>query len=367
MKFIIDRTTLLNELTYLQSAVEKRQTLPILSYLLIEASAGKLALRATDLDLMVTTECPAEVPLKGAICLPARKLWEIVKSLPPAEIHCLVGSDNQAELKCAGARFKLAGLKLEDYPEDHPYEGVWSELDGEMFARFIPRILHAICQEESRYALNGAKFEINREHVRFVATDGHRLALAERQGVFLEAMETDVLIPKKALNELAKLCAEAEEAVQIGVGEHRFYAKAGRRQVSARLLSGEFPDYHAVIPTNNEHCLTLNCATVAPAIRRVALMAESRNRSITWALEAGQLQLTANDEAGGEAKDSLTVDYQGADVSIGFNVHFLSDFFNAVEEDQVSFSFKDANSQALLTVDLDAQDRFQEVIMPLRL
>ena len=366
MKFIIDRTTLLNELTYLQSAIEKRQTIPILSYLLIEASAGKLALRAIDLDLMVTTECPAEVPLKGAICLPARKLWEIVKSLPPAEIHCLVGSDNQAELKCAGARFKLAGLKLEDYPEDHPYEGVWSELDGEMFARFIPRILHAICQEESRYALNGAKFEINRERVRFVATDGHRLALAERAGVFLEALETDVLIPKKALNELAKLCADLEEPVQVGVGEHRFYAKAGRRQVSARLLSGEFPDYHAVIPTNNEHSLTLTCATVAPAIRRVALMAETRSHAITWALDHGQLQLTAQDQAGGEANDSLTVDYAGVPVSIGFNVHFLSDFFNAVEEEEVTFAFKDANSQALLTVNLGAQDRFQEIVMPMR-
>lgn len=367
MKFIIDRTTFLNELTYLQSAVEKKQVIPVLSHLLIEASAGKLVLRATDLDVMATTECPAEVPLKGAVCLPARKLWEIVKSLPPAEIHCTVGADQQAELKCAGARFKLAGLKLEDYPEDQPYEGVWSALDGEVFARFIPRILHAICQEESRYALNGAKFEMNQERVRFVATDGHRLALAERQGAFQAAQETDVLIPKKALNELAKLCAEAEELVQVGVSEHRFHAKAGRRQLSARLLSGAFPDYRAVIPTSNEHCLTLKCATVAPAIRRVALMAEDRNRSVVWALEAGQLQLTASDEAGGEAKDLLTVDYQGEEVSIGFNVHYLSDFFNAVEEDQVSFSFKDAVSQALLTVDLGAQDRFEEVIMPLRL
>ena len=366
MKFIIDRNALYNELTFLQSALEKRNTIPILSHLLIEASAGKLTLRVTDLDLIVTTECPAEVPLKGAICLPARKLWEVVKSLPSAEIHCTVGADHQAELKCAGARFKLAGLERDNYPEDQPYEGIWSELDAEVFARFIPRIMHAICQEDSRYALKGAKFELSQERVRFVATDGHRLALVERQGNFQAAQETNVLIPRKALNELAKLCTEAEAPVQIGRSENCFYAKAGRRQLSTRLLSGDFPDYRAVIPTNHEHRFTLNCATIAPALRRVALMTESRSHAMTWALEKGQLQLTANDKEGGEADDCLTVDYEGAQVAIGFNVQFLSDFFNAVEEDQVSFSFKDAHSQALLTVDLGPQDRFQEVVMPLR-
>lgn len=367
MKFIIDRTTFLNELTYLQGAVEKRQIIPILSNVLIEAGASKLSMRATDLDLTVTTECLAETPLKGAICLPAKKLWEIVRSLPPAEIHCTVSADNQAEIKCAGVRFKVAGLKQDDFPEWQAYEGVWTEMDGEVFARLIPRVLHAITQEESRYALNGAKLEINRERLRLVATDGHRLALAEREGAFSEGLETDVLIPKKALTELTKLCAEESEPVQVGVSEHRFYAKAGRRQVSTRLLSGTFPNYQAVIPTQNEHSLTLRCATVAPAIRRVALMAETRTRAITWALDNGQLQLTAQDQEGGEANDSLTVDYSGVPVSIGFNVHFLSDFFNAVEEEQVTFAFKDANSQALLTVDLGAQDRFQEVVMPMRL
>lgn len=366
MKFTVDRATLLNELAYLQGAVEKKQVIQILSYLLIEASPGKLSLRATDLNLTIATECEAEVTQSGAVCLPARKLLEIVKSLPPAEIECKVSKQGQAEIKCAGSRFKLAGLDVADYPELPQFEGAYTEIAGELFARFIPRILHALTQEESRYALQGAKMEISKDRFRLVATDGHRLALAEREGTFVEGLETDVIVPKKALVELAKLSAETDEPVRVGVGENHLFAQLGQRQLISRLLTGAFPDYTRVIPTENPHHLMLDCAVVAPAIRRVALMAEQRSHSVKLDFGEGQLLLTASDDGAGEANDALTVDYCGEAVSIGFNALYLNDFFNAVEEEQVACALKDGQSQALFSVELGAQERFQEVLMPLR-
>jgi len=213
MHFKIDRAAFLNELQSLQGVVSAKQLIPALSHLLIETKAGRIAMRATDLDITVKTECAASVRKDGSICLPARKLTEIVKSLAKGGIEIKTNDLCQATITSNGSRFKLHGMDADSFPDAEGYSGEYAEIHAEIFSRFIPRVIHAAGQEESRYTLNGAKLEITNERIRMVATDGHRLALVEREGKFAKTL--DVLIPKKSLAELAKLCASGNETLPI--------------------------------------------------------------------------------------------------------------------------------------------------------
>jgi DNA polymerase-3 subunit beta len=222
MNIKVDRDLFLSELYYLQGVAGAKQLIPILSHLLIKAVPGKITMRATDLDVTVTTECEASVREGGSICLPARKLAEIVKSLAHGEIEIKVNDLRQAAIACNGSRFKLHGMSAEDFPSVGEYSGDYSEVSAELFSRFIPRVIHAVGQEGSHYALHGVKLEVSDERIRMVATDGHRLAMVEREGRFGKAV--DVIIPKRALVELVKICAASDETLLSG-GCH--YSQAG--------------------------------------------------------------------------------------------------------------------------------------------
>jgi DNA polymerase-3 subunit beta len=194
MNINVDRNLFLSELYYLQGVAATKQVIPILSHLLIETGPDRITMRATDLDLTITTECEAGVREAGSICLPARKLMEIVKSLSQAGIEIKANDQFQATITCAPSRFRLNGLGAESFPELQQYSGDFAEVPADIFSRFIPRVLHAVGQEGSRYTLNGAKLEISGERIRMVATDGHRLALVEHEGRFNESL--DVIVPK---------------------------------------------------------------------------------------------------------------------------------------------------------------------------
>ena len=364
MHFKIDRTTFLNELASLQGVAGAKQVIPILSHVLIETRVDRITLRATDLDLTITTGCEARVREDGSICLPARKLAEIVKSLLPGEVEIKVNGLHQATITSNGSRFKLMGVKAEDFPERKEFEGEYAEIPSDLFARFIPRVIHAGGSDESRYALNGAKLEISDERIRMVATDGHRLAIVEHDGQFGVAL--DINIPRKALSELAKLTAGFDGEMQIGEADNHIHFKLGKREIVSCLLSGQYPDYAGALPRENHNRFTVGRDLIHPAVKRVALMADERQHSIKLEIGECQMRVTSQTAGFGEAVELVTIGYEGGKIAASFNAAYLNDFLSAVEEDEILFEFKDGDTQARLSVTTSSLDRYAGVIMPLK-
>ncbi|MGE0128943.1 MAG: DNA polymerase III subunit beta [Blastocatellales bacterium] len=365
MNFRIDRTTFLSELYYLQGVAGSKQVIPILSCLLIEISANRITLRASDLDLTITTECEATVREEGSICLPARKLMEIVKSLAQGEIEIKTNDLCQATITSNGSRFKLHGVEAESFPDFQEFTGDYAEVPADIFSRFIPRIIHAVGQEASRYALNGAKLEISDERIRMVATDGHRLALIEREEKFAESL--DVIIPKKTLSELAKLCAAGGEMLRIGKTDNHIHFHCGKREIVSRMLVGQYPDYAAVLPKENHNRFTIGRDLILPTVKRVALMADDKHHAIKLEIADGEMQVSSQSADIGEAGETVAIDYQGEKITTGFNANYLNDFFNAIEEDEILFEFKTGETQTQFSVATAHQDRCLAVVMPMRL
>lgn len=364
MNFKIDRTLFLSELYYLQGVASSKQVIPVLSHLLIETGADRITLRATDLDITITTECEADVRAEGLICLPAKKLIEIIKSLAQGEIEIKTNDLCQATITSNGSRFKLRGVQAEHFPSSQEYSGEYAEISADIFSRFIPRVIHAVGQDESRYALNGAKLEMTDERIRMVATDGHRLALIEREEKFAESL--DVVLPKKTLTELAKLCAASNDLLRIGRADNHIHFRCGKRQIVSCLLAGQYPDYSAVLPKENHNRFTVGRDLISPAVKRVALMADNRQHAIRLEIGAGELQISSQFADIGEAGESVPVDYQGEQITTGFNATYLNDFFNAVEEDEILFEFKTGEMQAQISVTTAYHDSCLAVVMPMR-
>jgi DNA polymerase-3 subunit beta len=367
MHLTVGKPVLLKELTLIQGVVERKNTIPILSNLLLEAGEGTLRIKGTDLDVSISTTCEAEVKKQGAICVQAKKLFDIVRALPEAAIEIKSGEQEQVGITCERSRFKMLGLPKDNFPELQEFKGQFVGLPADLFGTFISRTIFAITNEESRYALNGAKFELSANGVRMVATDGHRLSFIEKKGRLVDDLKVEVIIPKKTLSELVKLSAETEEDVEFGRDDNHLFFKIGKRLLVSRILSGQFPNYELVLPKDNKNQVAIESGRMAGAIRRVALMADERSHAIKFDLGKGQINITSQATDVGEAGETLPVDYNGEDIIAGFNAQYLHDFFGVVQEGEVVFEFKDGNSQAQIRPENDGEYDFRYVIMPMRL
>ena len=225
----------------------------------------------------------------------------------------------------------------------------------------------AATNEESRYALNGAKFELSGEGLRMIATDGHRLSFIEKKGTFVEDMKVEAIIPKKTLTELVKLSSETEETVEFGKDDNHLFFRFGKRLLVSRMLSGQFPNYEMVLPKENKQQFVIESQRIAAAVRRVALMADERSHAIKFEVSEGQLNITAQASDVGEAGETLPIEYTGDSMSSGFNAQYVNDFFGVINEGEVRFEFKDGNSQVQLRSVADSDYDFRYVIMPMRL
>jgi DNA polymerase-3 subunit beta len=364
--FTIDRGQLLSELKYLEGVVPAKHIIPALSHVRIEAMFGILKMRATDLDLTMTSETQADIRKAGAICLPLRKLTDIVKSLPKGEVDIKTDDDSQATIICNSSRFKLKGLNADEFPQRESYSGQFAEIPSEVLSRFIPRIIHAASQESSRYALDGAKLEITSALIRMVATDGHRLALIEQEGSF--DTEVDVIVPRKALVELEKICSDGEGPLRIGKSDNHIHFELGKRRITTSLLTGQYPDYSLVLPKQNHNRLRVGRNDISLAIKRVALMADDRSHTIKMDIGAEVINITSQSHKTGEAGETVPIDYQGEPIIAGFNATYLNDFFNAIDEDEVLLEFETGEKPVQLSGGNPAyNDRCFAVIMPMRL
>jgi DNA polymerase-3 subunit beta len=366
MHIIIGKAVFLKELNVLQGVVEKKSTIPILSNLLLEAVDGELWIKGTDLDVSISTNCPAEIKQKGSICVQAKKLFEIVRSLPDADIEIKRGENDQVSVVCERSRFRMLGLPKDNFPEIKTFDGAFQLIPSDLMRAFISRTIFAITTEESRYSLNGAKMELSGKGIRMVATDGHRLSFIEKHADFGEG-QLDVLIPKKTLSELARLCAETGDAVEVGSGDNHLFFRIGKRLLVSRTLTGQFPNYELVLPKENNNRVVIENSRVASAIKRVALMADDRSHAIKFDVNDGQINITSQSAEMGEAGETLPVEYAGPAITAGFNAQYLLDFFNVIQEGEVIFEFKDGSSQAQLKSSSELDYDLRYIVMPMRL
>jgi DNA polymerase-3 subunit beta len=374
MEFTIEKSDLLKELNLVQGVVEKKNTIPILSNLLVESDgADRITILGTDLDVSLRTHAAAKVTDEGAMVVSARKLFDIVRSLPDAPIHFRHESNDWVQIECERSKFRVVGQAREHFPAVPEWSEAEYRIPSDVLRTLINRTIFAITQEESRYTLNGALFRLLGPDVRMVATDGHRLAYIERSGLETGtngngkgSEEVKALIPKKTLAELLRLAAEHDDLVEFAKDENHLFFRFGERVLVSRMLSGQFPNYELVMPKDNDQAVRVEGGLFQSAIRRVALMADERSHAIKFLFNAERLDITSQSSEVGEAKESLQTDYAGPDVSIGFNAQYLSDFLNVAGDGTVSFEFKDGQSQAQLRPEGDDYD-YRYVVMPMRL
>ncbi|MCA1628826.1 MAG: DNA polymerase III subunit beta, partial [Acidobacteria bacterium] len=322
MEFSITKNALQKELGFVQGIVERKNTIPALSNILIE-SVGENTIRliGTDLDATLRCEAEAEVQSPGAMCVGARKLFDIARTLPDAPVSFRKEENNWATIKCERSNFRLAGVERESFPEIPSFRSAPVKMPAEIFKTFIDRTIFAITLEESRYTLSGAKFMLDKTGARMITTDGHRLAYIERkdlgEGVPKETMDT--LIPRKTLAELNKLTTGYDGEISLGADENHIYFEAGPRLLISRTLTGQFPNYEMVMPKNNDKVAIFDGAALGQAVRRVALMSDERTRAIRLHLVSGSLNIAAQTAEEGEARESVATEYAGDEIEIGFN------------------------------------------------
>src|SRR5918912_1271744 len=285
MEFSISKGALQRELGFVQGVVEKKNTIPVLSNILIE-SVGENTLRITGTDLDVTIRCETEADIKtpGAICVQARKLFDISRLLPDAPVRFQKEENDWVTVTCQNFRSRVPGVPRDQFPEVPSFKSAPMKMAADIFKSFIDRTIFAITQEESRYTLSGPKFTLNKTGAKMFTPDGHRLAYMARQDLGQNApKETlDALIPRKTLAELTKLTASFEGEINFGSDENHIYFEVGPRLLISRKLSGQFPNYEMVMPKSNDKSIVFDAALLNQAVRRVALMADDRSHAIRF-------------------------------------------------------------------------------------
>jgi len=371
MEFTVTKSALLNELNLTQGVVERKTTIPILSNLLFEAVDSALRISATDLELGVRCGCPAKVKTEGSDTLPAKRLFEIVRSLPEAEVKFKALENHWIQVTCQRSSFKLAGMAKDNFPVLPTVPKPIVAIPAGVLTAMIYKTIFAISNEESRYTLNGGLLLLKPDSVTMVATDGHRLALIERDlQVAGLKNELRVLIPKKAMAELLRLLAESEDGapVQFSKDESHLFFSAGERQLIARMLTGQFPNYEAVLPRESPKVLELEKDQIAQAIRRVALLADERSHAVRFRLDKDRLEIFSSSGEFGEAHEVLDAKYASDALEIGFNYQYLLEFLNALGEGgKTRLELKDEQSAGQFRPGEEKLYRYRYVVMPMRL
>lgn len=371
MEITVSKFELLRELTATQGVVERKTTIPILSNYLFEAAGDKLSLTATDLDLSLRTSCVAKVKKEGACTIPARKLHDYVKLLPDADITIKLLENHWVSIRCGRSNTKMVGMARSNFPSlpTFPTAGV-VKIPSQVLRSMIAKTGFAIASEESRYTLNGALMVLKPESITMVATDGHRLAHIERTGGKFEGVsgEMKTLVPKKAMDELKSLLDSTDaEEIEFAKDESTLFFRIGQRLLTSRQLTGQFPNFEAVLPKDNNKSITVHGEELSAAISRVAQFADERSRAVKMRLEKGELKLSASSTETGESEDSLEIDYNGDMIQIGFNAQYLLDFLKATGSGDVKLEFKDSQSAGQMRPAEGEEYKYRYIVMPMRI
>jgi DNA polymerase-3 subunit beta len=367
MELVVRKNELLRELQLFQGIVERKNTIPILANVLIEAKGDEVRMLATDLEVALRSRCQASVTKGGALTLPAKKLYEIVKALPETDVRI---EEDKNGVKVAADKFdsRMQTLPREDFPTLPDASGkARATLPRAALREMVSKTQFAITGEDTRFFLNGAKFVLKPQSLTLAATDGHRLALVEVTHATGVEQETGVILPKKTLLELGKLLAEGEGDIQFEAGENHLFFQVGDRVLISRVIDGQFPAYERVIPKGNDKTIEFDRDRLTSAVKRVALLSNERSRAVKFEIDKGKVEVTSSSSEFGEAREQLAVDYSGTALAISFNAQYVLDFLNVVETEVVSLSLKDEVSQAVMKpIGAEAYD-YTYVIMPMRI
>jgi DNA polymerase III subunit beta len=373
MEITVSRQDLVKELTATQSVVERKTTIPILSNFLIEADNDRLNITATDLDQAIRTSAQVKVKKAGACTIPARKLYDYIKLLPDGDISIKLLENHWVQIRSGRSNTKMVGMARANYPQvpEFPTVSVTS-IPLASLRTLIARTIFAISNEESRYTLNGALLILKAESLAMVATDGHRLSFVEKPGEALEGIsgEKRVLVPRKALQELQQLLANSEaEKIEFADDEHTLFFRVGHRTLSSRKLTGQFPNFEAVMPRDNTRSAVVRSSELSAAIQRVAQFADERSGAIRLRLEDNELKVSANSTESGESEDTIDTPYSSDPIVVGFNSGYILDFLKALDNSgEVRLEFKDSQSAGQMRPeDPDAEYKYRYVLMPMRI
>lgn len=405
MEFKIDQSVLREELGFIQGVVERKTTIPVLSNILIESiGEGEIRIIGTDLDCTIRCDAEAEIIQGGSICVQARKLFDIVRALDAGDAHFKKEENEWVSLKAGQANFRLAGVSRDQFPEIPQFKSTPLSLPAEVFSFFVRNTAFAITNEQSRFTLSGAKFILGDGIAKMVTTDGHRLAYVEREIDDKEGI-MDTLIPKKALLELVKLSRGAGD-VAFGEDPNHIYFETEGRLLITRKLTGQFPNYEMVMPKDNDKTATFDLEEMSRAVRRMALIADERNRSIRLTVREGEIEVTAQSSEQGEGREVVQAEYKGEEMQLGFNHQYLQEFLQNVgsaemiaAESQsadaeseaaaagssdskgaataparegrtpvrIAFEFKDPNAQTQMSIAGETTYDYKYIVMPLRI
>jgi len=373
MEITVSRQDLVRELTATQSVVERKTTIPILSNFLIEADEGRLSITATDLDQAIRTSTEVKVKKAGSCTIPARKLYDYIKLLPDGDISIRLLENHWVQIRSGRSNTKMVGMARANYPQVPEFPSVAAtSISVVALKTLIARTIFAISNEESRYTLNGALLLLKAESLAMVATDGHRLSFVEKPNETLQGIsgEKRVLIPRKALQELQQLLNNTdEETVDFADDEHNLFFRIGHRTLSSRKLSGQFPNFEAVMPRDNTRFAVVRSSELAASIQRVAQFADERSGAIRMKLESNELKITSSSTESGESEDTIDTPYAGEPIMVGFNSGYILDFLKALSnEGEVRLEFKDSQSAGQMRPeDPDAEYHYRYVLMPMRI
>lgn len=367
MQFTISREALLKPLQLVAGVVERRQTLPVLSNVLLVLADGQLSLTGTDLEVELVGRVRVDDEVAaGEITVPARKFLDIVKSLPDGARIDFSLDNQKVTIKSGRSRFTLATLPATEFPavEDGP-NTLSFELQQKQLKRLIDAVSFSMAQQDVRYYLNGMLMEISPEFVRSVATDGHRLALCTLHMPVEGGAQRQAILPRKGVMELVRFLSDSEQPVRLMLGSNHLRAQTDDFTFTTKLVDGKFPDYERVLPRGGDNLIHADRNELRHAFGRAAILSNEKYRGVRLILEEGQLTLVANNPEQEEAEEVVTIDYNGNAFEIGFNVSYLTDVLNALVSDTVRISLADANSSALIETS-DGSDALY-VVMPMRL
>jgi DNA polymerase-3 subunit beta len=368
MRFTISREKLQEGLAAVSASIPAKTTLPVLANILVEATDRGIRLSGTDLDIAVSTEVTADVETPGAVTIPARKLTEIARELPPAPVKIGAAGEQRITIECGRSRFKLLGIPRDEFPTfpTVAFDGSWRVRSGDL-QNLIHHTAFAVSTEESRPILNGVLWELRPEYMRMVATNGHRLAKMDLPINPPATSSSDLIVPPKALDQIRRLFP-ADEELEIARGENHLGFRSPFTAVYTRIIEGPYPNYEPVIPRDNDRIAIADKQALIGALRRMSIVASDQTHRIRLSFNAGMVKFSVQTPDLGEAQDELAVRYTGDQLDIGFNASYLLEILRYIPTDEVKLTFK--APERAMTVEPEGWDspaKYLCLVMPLRL
>lgn len=372
MNFTIDKDIFLKSLGRIQGIVEKRNTIPVLANVLLEGGDGELLVTATDLEVGMRSSYPANIVKPGRITVSAKKIHEIIKELPDREVSFTAKENCWIEIRCGKAQFNIVGLSADEFPhfpQSNSSKGI--TLSSSFCREVIDKTFFAMSQDESKYNLNGIYLRIvenqGKPLLRLVATDGHRLSMIEKplDGILPDELKRGIILPRKGILELKRIAEEGDADLTLAFQDNNALVLKDQTVVVMRLVDGEFPDYERVIPKTNDQEAVIVVDPFLHALRRMLILSSEKSRGVKMHLKPGLLELSSSNPELGDAREELDMDYQGPEMSIGFNARYLLDILQVQDDLRVKMIFKDHLSPGVLRP--EKGDGFLAVVMPMRL